>query len=306
MNWFSRILKKPATQTLDTPEPSSNEHMDNDRGAAIAADNPLKKAADDRLGRASAAESFALNALHLDASEGLVIGILGAWGSGKTSFINFARPRLEQEDIPILDFNPWMFSGADQLVQSFFSELSAQLKVRPGLAEVGKGIEEYGEIFSNLTWVPLVGPWIERGQDFAKLVSGLLQRKKDGISSQRAKVEKVLRSLKKPIVVVLDDIDRLNTSEIRDIFRLVRLTANFPNIIYLLAFDRKRVENALTEEGIPGRAYLEKILQLGFDLPTIPDHVLNQQIFHAIDGALNGIPDPGNLDSTAGRMFFPK
>lgn len=41
--------------------------------------------------------------------------------------------------------------GAEQLVQSFFSELSAQLKLKPGLAEVGKGLEEYGDIFSNLT-----------------------------------------------------------------------------------------------------------------------------------------------------------
>lgn len=296
MNWFSRMFTKSTSRASDIPDPALTNHSD--QHGAIIADNPLRETVDDRLGRAAAAESFALNVLHLDASEGLVVAVLGAWGSGKTSFINFSRSRFKEDSVAVLDFNPWMFSGAEQLVQSFFSELSAQLKMRPGLAEVGKGIEEYGEIFSNLTWVPLVGPWIERGQDFAKLVAELLQRKKDGVGSQRTKVEKALRSLKKPIVVVLDDIDRLNTAEIRDIFRLVRLTANFPNIIYILAFDRKRVENALTEEGIPGRAYLEKILQLGFDLPAIPDHVLNQQIFHAIDGALNGIPNPGHLDST--------
>jgi len=189
-----------------------------------------------------------------------------------------------------------MFSGAEQLVQSFFSELSAQLKLKPGLAEVGKGLEEYGDIFSNLTWLPVIGPWIERGQDLAKLVGGVLQRKKEGVAGQRAKVDKALRELRHPIVVVLDDIDRLNTSEIRDIFRLVRLTANFPNIIYVLAFDRKRVEDALSEQGIPGRAYLEKILQIGFDLPTIPDHVLNQQVFDCLDAELDDLPNTGTLD----------
>lgn len=263
---------------------------------ASAADNPIRTSAHDRIGRVRAAEHFATGVLRLDANEGLVVGVLGPWGSGKTSFVNLARSTFEKSAVPVLDFNPWMFSGAEQLVQSFFSELSAQLKLKPGLAAVGKGLEEYGDIFSNLTWLPVIGPWIERGQDLANLVGGVLQRKKEGVAGQRAKVDKALRELRHPIVVVLDDIDRLNTSEIRDIFRLVRLTANFPNIIYVLAFDRKRVEDALSEQGIPGRAYLEKILQIGFDLPTIPAHVLNQQVFDSLDAELDGLPNTGNLD----------
>jgi hypothetical protein len=95
----------------------------------------------------------------------------------------------------------------------------------------------------------------------------------------------------------LDDIDRLTTSEIRDVFKLVRLTANFPNVIYLLAFDRMRVEQALGEQGIPGRDYLEKILQIGIDLPAVPADVLNSQIFKAIDAALANIQNPGHFDS---------
>src|SRR5690606_21576351 len=100
--------------------------------------------------------------------------------------------------------------------------------------------------------------------------SKLLQSRKEGAGSRHAKVTKALSNIPKPIVVVLDDIDRLTTAEIRDVFKLVRLTANFPNIIYLLAFDRARVEQALGEHGIPGRDYLEKILQIGIDLPAVP------------------------------------
>ena len=264
--------------------------------AVAAADNPIRKPADDRIGRVRTAEHFAASVLRLNASEGLVVGVLGPWGSGKTSFVNLARPTFESSAVPVLDFNPWMFSGAEQLVQSFFSELSAQLKLKPGLAEVGKGLEEYGDIFSNLTWLPVIGPWIERGQDLAKLVAGVLQRKKEGVAGQRTKVDKALRELQHPIVVVLDDIDRLNTSEIRDLFKLVRLTANFPNIIYVLAFDRRRVEDALSEHGFSGRAYLEKILQIGFDLPAIPEHVLTQQVSDSLNAELDDLPNAGNFD----------
>ncbi len=98
-----------------------------------------------------------------------------------------------------------------------------------------------------------------------------------------------LFKLDKPIVVVLDDIDRLETPEIRDIFKLVRLTANFPNIIYIVAFDRDRVEQALDEQGLPGRAYLEKILQVPVDLPVIPRYVLTDQIISALNDAFANI-----------------
>lgn len=299
MTWLSKLFgRAECVVTSNAPQqgaaatPINRAH---DMSASTA-DNPIQTPLHDRIGRARPAENFAKRVLSLDARQGLVVGVLGPWGSGKTSFVNLARAHFESSSVPVLDFNPWMFSGAEQLVQSFFSELSAQLKLKPGLAEVGKSLEEYGDIFSNLTWLPVVGSWIERGQDLAKLVGGVLQRKKEGAAGQRAKVDKALRELSRPVIVILDDIDRLNTAEIRDIFRLVRLTANFPNIIYVLAFDRKRVEDALSEQGIPGRAYLEKILQVGFDLPAVPTHVLNQQIFDCLNAELDGLPVAQTLD----------
>lgn len=271
---------------------------------SVKADKPIRTIEEDVLGRRNLAQSFAEQVLELDASEGVVVGILGPWGSGKTSFVNLVRIHLEALDVTILDFNPWMFSGAQQLVESFFIELSAQLKLRPSLSEVGKTLENYGEIFSGMGSPPLVGPWIESGRMAAKFLAKILQRRKEGIGGPRAKVEKALAALDKPIVVVLDDIDRLTTSEIRDIFKLVRLTANFPNVIYVVAFDRLRVEESLTEEGLPGRDYLEKILQISVDLPAVPAHILNKQIFEAIDEALSGIDNPGPFDENVWPEIF--
>lgn len=262
-------------------------------------DNPIRRSDEDLLNRSRSAASFARQVSSLDPSEGLVIGVLGPWGSGKTSFVNLARSQLEDEGITILDFNPWMFSGAEQLVESFFIELASQLRMKPNLAEIGKDLEDYGEAFSGLAWLPLVGPWIERGRAASKLLAKALQRRKEGTASRRQKLESALRQLDKPLVVVLDDIDRLTTPEIRDIFKLIRLTASFPNVIYLAAFDRKRVEEALAEHGIPGRDYLEKILQIAVDLPAVPDSVLNRQVFKAIDGAIEGIEPQAPFDETA-------
>jgi hypothetical protein len=97
--------------------------------------------------------------------------------------------------VEVLDFNPWMFSGAEQLVESFFVELPAQLKLRPGLAKVGEDLEEYGETFSGMGWLTLVGPWIERGRVATRTLAKILQRRKEGVGGRRAKVENVRRQL---------------------------------------------------------------------------------------------------------------
>ena len=271
---------------------------------SVAGDNPIRKPEDDVLGRSEVARSFAGQVLKLDASQGVVVGVLGPWGSGKTSFVNLARAYWREVGIPVLDFNPWMFSGTDHLVSLFFAELSIQLKLSRNLADVGRDLEAYGEIFSGMGWLPLVGPWAERLRSAVKILAKGLQRRKEGIGGCRKRVERRLNALDKPILVVLDDIDRLTSPEIRDVFKLVRLTASFPNVIYIVAFDRKRVEQALDEQAIPGRAYLEKILQVGVDLPVVPPHVLDRQIFEAIDEALSEIGNQGPFDKDAWPDVF--
>ena len=97
-------------------------------------DNPIRRSEDDALGRLNAARSFALQVLSLDASEGLVVGVLGPWGSGKTSFVNIARPHFENAAVPLLEFNPWMFSGAQQLLTammpSFYLDYCGKITFR--------------------------------------------------------------------------------------------------------------------------------------------------------------------------------
>lgn len=267
-------------------------------------DNPIASPDYDVLGRAPIAEAFADHVLSLDPSEGVVVGVLGAWGSGKTSFLNLALPHLSSAGATVVEFNPWMFSGAQQLVDSFFVEVSAQLKLKSGMEVIAGRLQDYGEAFSGLGWIPIVGPWIERGRGATKVLGELLQRRREGVGQRREVLVEPLKELATPLVVVLDDIDRLTTSEIRDVFKLVRLTASFPNVIYLLAFDRARVESALQEDGIPGRDYLEKILQLQLDLPAVPAGLLDQQASQALEAALSGVELLGPFDENVWVDLF--
>ncbi|MFY9488754.1 MAG: P-loop NTPase fold protein [Solirubrobacterales bacterium] len=153
----------------------------------IPGDNPVATSSQDTLERFPVAQSFVSQVLAVDASEGAVVGVLGRWGSGKTSFINFARTGFDSQEIVILDFNPWMFSGAEQLVDSFFIELSAQLRDKDDaqLDRIASALSDYGEVFSGLAWLPVVGPWIERGRLFSKHLGKLLARRNEGIGERK-------------------------------------------------------------------------------------------------------------------------
>ncbi|MFT5330402.1 MAG: putative KAP-like P-loop ATPase [Parasphingorhabdus sp.] len=97
----------------------------------------------------------------------------------------------------------------------------------------------------------------------------------------RDDLEESLRSIDKPLVIFIDDIDRLEADEIRSLIRNVKANANLPNITFVLLYQPQVVESALENiAGVSGRDFLEKIVQISFDLPAIsPEQV--QRIFTA-------------------------
>jgi hypothetical protein len=257
-------------------------------------DNPIKTSKEDALGRASVAHDLALSIRNLDASEGVVAAVLGPWGNGKSSFVNLMREQFAEDPaLTVIDFNPWVFSGTRSLTDVFFTEIAAELRLKDGnkFDAIAEGLDEYGDVLSPLAIIPGFGNWWDRATKSARTFAAWWSKRRKGSTTFRDQVAKALLGLDEPIVVVIDDIDRLTTAEIRDIFKLVRLTARFPKIVYLLAFDRVRVESALQETGVPGRAYLEKIVQVGFDLPVVPSELLRSRVFAELNRVMDSVPE---------------
>jgi predicted KAP-like P-loop ATPase len=96
---------------------------------AFASDQPIEHMSDDRLGRRPFAEAIAHQVATAPASDGFAVGLVGPWGSGKTSILNMMRENLgaHQDSVIVVNFNPWLFSGTEQLMLAFFRELVAVL-----------------------------------------------------------------------------------------------------------------------------------------------------------------------------------
>jgi predicted KAP-like P-loop ATPase len=236
----------------------------------------------DILNRRRFVEILATRILEFKDPNCLIIGIHGPWGSGKSTFLKFLESEMANRsaDVVIVHFNPWNFSSIDQLVTMFFRELklviSSDINLRELTSEIGERLEILGKILSPIEVVKsfvLILPGLEKLPNaIEKAGSGIKQLAEQDPSDLKIELNKLLAKYKKRIVILIDDIDRLDKESMRLLFRLIRLNADFINTTYILSFDRKVVEEALKgEQGISGREYIEKFIQVPFDLP-LPDH----------------------------------
>ena len=254
------------------------------------ADNPISTASEDLLQRSKFVERIVREIDMIDASQGYVLAVMGQWGSGKTSVLNLVKERLQNKEMLVVDYNPWLLSGTEALVAGLFGEINVQLKQRgKQYRSIATKMLRYSELVAPFAAIPVAGSWSAGLLAMATFAKKFRELRSVSVAAQKERVTKALGSLDHPIVAIIDDIDRLDKVEVREIFKLVRLTANFPNVIYLLSFDRIRVENALTEDGVPGRVYLEKIVQNGFELPIIPRKVLTREVAQALGSALEQV-----------------
>lgn len=261
-------------------------------------DPPIRKKKEDRLNRSRFAEALAEQVACTPASGGVVFGLLGPYGSGKTSILNMVEETLREDfgDPMVLWFNPWLFSGTEQLVEHFFEELAAQLLEEPDdrLQRIGEALERYGKLLGTLRYVPGVGRYAEGAEKATGILGSLFKGGKEkptSVRTRRRELEKVLNDLDGKIVIFIDDLDRLSRQEeIQDVIRLVRLNADLPNVVFVLAFDRWRVEEALAGVEGDGRAYLEKIVQVVHDVPAIRELDLDRALVEEINRVIGQAP----------------
>ncbi|MFE3606642.1 KAP family P-loop NTPase fold protein [Streptomyces goshikiensis] len=270
----------------------------------LGGDDPIEKADEDLLQRAALADALAQEIRTTSATHGAVVALTGKWGSGKTSMLNLTSSALEAvADVHVVKFNPWFFSGTDQLMQFFFAELAGQLRDGRGLKDklvnagrtVADRLGRYSSALSPLKFIPLAGDILESANAVAEGASKFLGDGQETVHEQREEITRLLADLPGRIVVFVDDIDRLSQQEIRDLFRLVRLTGSFPNIIYVLSFDRRVVEAALSDGAVDGAAYLEKIVKVSTEVPPLPVQALTSVVIGGLVEALDGM-DTGPLD----------
>lgn len=295
---------------MTDPDPSSD-------ASPMDADRPIDRADDDKLHRRQFAAALADELAAMPAGPGRVVALVGPWGAGKTSVLEMIKERLREspKSPVVVEVNPWLFSGTEQLVELFIREMADQLSGRTerGAVVAADSLKEYSTALDDLSWVPVVSR-LSAGMKFLAFLLGRRTKLYAGsLAGRRKAIGESLRDSGTRLLVIVDDMDRLTDLEIRDIVRTVRLVGDFENVTYLLAFDRYRVERALEAGGETGsgRDYLEKIVQAIHPLPEIRyedlSAVLSEQIVAAAGDIKTGPFDSyewQNIGSLAVRPIF--
>ncbi len=283
--------------------------MNCDQDASVSkyfdADRPIDCREQDRLGRRPLAEAIAQQVRVVPAEHGFTIAVVGEWGSGKTSVLNMVAETLQDDATPpaILRFNPWLFGSADDLVPRFFRELSAQLGQSRSerLKDVAKALSNLGQSLAPL--IPVTG---------TTTVANIFAKQTDhwtkplSLHVKHDHLRAALATSDSRVVVLIDDVDRLEASETRELMRLVRLTSDLPNVVFLLAFDRRHVARSLGmgKNETEGLQYLDKIVQVNHDLPYVREAILPSTFLPWLDELIKG-RDLAQIDKDVwGRVFY--
>lgn len=224
-------------------------------------------------------------------SHGLVIGVYGQWGEGKSSFLDFvhAATDLLSKQEPelyktiIIKFNPWRFSDEDQLLMSFFAELRAALD-----SEVDIDTTTLNDSIWHYTRILLA-----RKSVFGELSAEQTDKFKEfgSLEVLKSNINKALSSSGRKLLILIDDSDRLSNQEVATTLRLVKLTADFSNTTYLIGLNQAMVANAIGshypgERTKAGFEFLEKIIQVPLHLPPIQNTRIQAFFQRRIDEVL--------------------
>lgn len=237
-------------------------------------DDPLHADHDGTLGRERIVQRVvsSINVIR-SRTPSAVAALVGPWGSGKTTLLAQVEDALTGDgEWQVARYNPWSYPSLETAVPAFFSELRAAL---PAGARGSKAREAIGGWLTRLAPAgdlsSFAGPNLSGpAQVFADLVTGDRSPEK-----LRAEAEELLRQLSTPVLMLVDDLDRLGPDELLMTFKLVRLLGRLPNVYYLLSYDEKTLEDLLMRTGLVAqdksraREYMEKMIQLRLDIPTM-------------------------------------
>jgi len=259
---------------------------DNKRlGLGQVGDDPITAAGQDRLDRSAFAQRSAeLIRLVADGSPSLVAGLIGPWGGGKTSTLAMIAEELDKDARwGVVEFNPWELNDLASLISEFFTTLRSAIgdnrKARKALSRYASKVAPFAAI------VPVLG---SAGATAVKAAGDQLLGD-TSLASQRAQLERALTKIDRKILVLIDDVDRLQGDELTTVLKLVRLVGRLPNISYVLAYDEVTLLDVLGTTDVGGRdahralAYLDKIVQLRLDLPPVSTYRIRNLVNQGID-----------------------
>ncbi|KFC76693.1 KAP family P-loop NTPase fold protein [Buttiauxella agrestis] len=261
---------------------------------AMRLDQSVTRPEQDRYGFRYVAAQLAQSVQAIGREGSAVIGIEGAWGSGKTSLLNLLRAALDEQkedNTFVLSISPWLDGSDTSLVESLLIPVAGiiaaeeerrlspeereSLEKKKGLTRTARTLMEYTRATARhlapLAQAATVIPGVPDASGALNALSetSWLKEKQKTAAEMRTEIAEKIVEMDLSFIILLDDLDRLEPAQAVEVVRLVKSVADFPRFRYILCYDKTVLAQAI-KKGLgveDGELYLQKIVQISFSLP---------------------------------------
>lgn len=219
------------------------------------ADDEIGRESDDLLANDSQVKSFAETVLTSDAHSGLVFGVDGPWGVGKTSFVNLAERYWERaaDRVIVCRFEPLRYAAEPDLADRLIRDLSAVIQTKVFAPEFQPAASRYSRLIKGKADISFLGFKLS------------LEPSQDTVDELLDDIDDVLRRIGRRVIVVIDDLDRLDPKTVNNVLFATRRTFKLSQATYVLCYDTEVLAGG-KEEGSRARDFLEKFVTVKLSL----------------------------------------
>lgn len=194
------------------------------------------------------------------AKHSFVIHIGEHYGQGKTSFLMMLEEEIKEE-IPVvyIKFEPWLCDTELGIIQEFFSTFRKY--VGKYLPKLDNTVKEYiSLLLSSIGY---------SNNGISLSLETIIRKNNSTLKDTHDKIRDELQKIDRPVIITIDDVDRLQSKELMMVLKIIRDTADFPNVFYIVAADNEHLKNMLNTQNIDdAHTYLKKFFNLEFQLPA--------------------------------------
>jgi len=245
------------------------------------ADEEIGRENDDQLSNETQAKSFAESVLASSLHPGLVFGVDGPWGVGKTSFINLAERYWERaaDEVIVCRFEPLRYASEPDLADRLIRDLSAAIQSKVFAPEFRSAASRYSRLIKGKADISFLGFKLS------------LEPSQETVDELLDDIDEVLRRIGRRVIVVIDDLDRLDAKTVNNVLFATRRTFKLSQATYVLCYDTEVLAGG-KEEGSRAREFLEKFVTVKLSLFVDSSSIRNflRRDWQGTEGQLGSVP----------------
>lgn len=286
---------------------------------SLLTDIPIQNRSEDLFEYEKFTQRFVACLKEFRSQDGLVVALNGEWGSGKTSVINLIKADLIKDNsIKVVSYSYWWYEGRKEVITAFlFGLLDAIHAVgysEKAVSEILDFIQPLASIVDHITGSQIPSDALKIAHNIFNPVS---------LEKRFSDIKDFLKSQEKQIVIFIDDLDRMNPDDSVEVYKLLKTIGRLPNVTFVIVYDKAQANRTILQKyPSEGKNFLEKVVQVSFDMPepsserlfkvfqkelsgTFPEHINHLDLNFFWDKYLRDfIKTPRNLGRLLANIEF--